>query len=820
MTQREPSPAASPSEEGFSKGDFFRVALIAVAYFTANKIGQIFPDTGKILSSIWPASGVGLASLLLIPRRLWPYGNIAIFVAGNLGDLLSGLSLSSTVGYVVVDCLESTSCAWLITRLCGTPVTFNRVKEIFALLCAATIANACTASISAGIASLTNIGGFWVFWATWYVSNGLGILIVAPLIVSWSCFIRKGIRFKWRYAVEAALCIGLWSFLAFVCFHTSTSMSFLGSKPYLLLLFLCWAAIRLNPPMMFAGMVIFASIAVSGDLIASGPLTWGETQRERQALVQLFLGVTAATGFLLATSYQEKKDSEQSLRLSEKELREAQANMRVLINSTNDLIWSVDLDFRLLTYNEPLREHIQKVYGTSVFLGARPEDLLPPDRAALFPCLYRQVLDEGSQRQEYTTTDGRELEISLYAIADDGKIIGVSAFGKDITERKRLEEQLIQSQKMESIGRLAGGVAHDFNNMLSVIIGSADMLKLKVPQGDPRWDYLEQISKAAERSGQITRQLLALSRKQVIAPKTVNLNSLVQDLQKNLARLIGEDVRLAFKPAPGLWDVLIDPSQVDQIIMNLSVNARDAMPGGGSLTIETSNIHIDSNYTRMHIEATPGDYVSLRVADTGSGMSREIQTHIFEPFFTTKEIGKGTGLGLATVYGIVTQNKGFINVYSEPGQGTVFQICLPRHFGETVKERDHLEMLPPTGSGTILVVEDEEMLLYMTTKMLEEIGYRVIQAASPKDAMKICEGSEEIDLVLTDVVMPEMNGRELVENIRSVRPGIRVLFMSGYTSDIIVQRGIVEEGMFFIEKPLELNHLNKKIKQVLSSEMS
>ncbi|WP_224984501.1 hybrid sensor histidine kinase/response regulator [Geomonas agri] len=387
---------------------------------------------------------------------------------------------------------------------------------------------------------------------------------------------------------------------------------------------------------------------------------------------------------------------------------------------------------------------------------------------------------------------------------------------RDVTEHKKLEEQLRQSQKMESVGRLAGGVAHDFNNMLGVIIGSAELCRHQLPEDTPVQKYLEHILKAAQRSSEITRQLLAFSRKEIVSPKAVNLNSQVIDAEKMLCRLIGEDIRLTFKPATSIWTVLIDPSQVDQILMNLSANSRDAMPDGGILNIETANIRLDPDYCRHHSGCSPGDYVKLTVSDTGIGMDRETREHIFEPFFTTKGLGVGTGLGLATVYGIVSQNNGFITVYSEPGHGTVFTIYLPRLPDAEADEQEVDVAIPSTGSGTVLLVEDEEMLLWTTTRMLEEMGYTVIQAQRPAQAIEICDKGEPIDLVLTDVVMPGMNGREMAERIRAVRPEVKVLFMSGYTADIVAQRGIVEEGMHYIPKPLDARKLNEKITQMLA----
>jgi two-component system, cell cycle sensor histidine kinase and response regulator CckA len=401
-------------------------------------------------------------------------------------------------------------------------------------------------------------------------------------------------------------------------------------------------------------------------------------------------------------------------------------------------------------------------------------------------------------------------------IIEEGRRIGTLCFGIDVTDHKMVEAQLRQSQKMESIGQLAGGVAHDFNNMLSVILGYAQLCQMEVTQESQLWQYVQEISKAGERSRDMVRQLLAFSRKEIISPRPINLNAHVIATEKTLGRLIGEEITLSFLPATNLWTVKIDPSQVDQILMNLAVNARDAMPGGGRLTLETANVTIDAAFCLYRLDARPGDYSCLTVRDTGTGMDRELVKRIFEPFFTTKEIGRGTGLGLATVYGIVTQNNGFIEVKSEPGRGTDFLIYLPRMIEESEAVAPE-EAQTLTGSGTVLVVEDDGMLLSMAAQMLEKIGYRVIRAESPRMALAVCQDDAvAIDLVLSDVVMPGMNGRELAQEIALLRPALKVLFMSGYSSEIVARRGIMELGMNFIQKPFDMEGLNLKIRETLA----
>jgi two-component system, cell cycle sensor histidine kinase and response regulator CckA len=402
-------------------------------------------------------------------------------------------------------------------------------------------------------------------------------------------------------------------------------------------------------------------------------------------------------------------------------------------------------------------------------------------------------------------------------IMEDGRSVGTLCFGIDITEHRMIEAQLRQSQKMESIGQLAGGVAHDFNNMLSVILGYAQLCQLEVTQGGMLWQYIYEITKAGERSRDMVRQLLAFSRKEIISPRAVNLNAHCIETERTLSRLIGEEITLSFLPSTQLWTVKIDPSQADQILINLAVNARDAMPGGGRLAVETSNVSIDEEFCHYHLDARPGDYACLAVRDTGTGMEHELVKRIFEPFFTTKEVGKGTGLGLATVYGIVTQNNGFIEVESEPGRGTSFMIYLPRLPEET--ETAFPEQPEPlTGTGTVLVVEDDAMMRSMARQLLEKIGYRVIEAETPERALSICRDKIiPLDLVLSDVVMPGMNGREMAQGIAGLRPGLKLLFMSGYPSDIVAKRGIMEPGTNYIQKPFDMEELNRKIQETLQS---
>ncbi len=387
-------------------------------------------------------------------------------------------------------------------------------------------------------------------------------------------------------------------------------------------------------------------------------------------------------------------------------------------------------------------------------------------------------------------------------------------------EREKLQSQLLQSQKLESVGRLAGGVAHDFNNMLTIINGYAELMTDVLSPSEPLYNNALQIHEAGKRSAVIVRKLLAFARKQTISPEVMNLNDNVASMLKMLQQLIGENIELAWRPGENLWLVKMDFSQLDQILANLVVNARDAIADIGKITIETKNVEFDEQYCDTHTGFVPGQFVMLTISDTGCGMEAEVFDNLFEPFFTTKRIGKGTGLGLSTVYGIVKQNSGFINVYSEPGQGTTFRIYLPRHTGETAASNiDSREQYPPGNGETILVLEDEIPVLNLAKTMLEKLGYKVLASNSADEALTLIKShGGAIDLLITDVIMPEMNGRDFANQVNGLYPEIKTLFMSGYTSDVIVRHGILEEGVRYIQKPFSIKDLAIKVRKVIEEE--
>jgi len=413
-------------------------------------------------------------------------------------------------------------------------------------------------------------------------------------------------------------------------------------------------------------------------------------------------------------------------------------------------------------------------------------------------------------------------EMTITPVRDaQGDIAHFIAIKQDVTEQKELERQLYQAQKMEAVGQLAGGVAHDFNNLMGVILGYSEILEEEFAPADPNRKKVEQMHRAAVRAALLTRQLLAFSRQQVLQPVVMDLNATVVDVDKMLSRLISEDIKLVTILQPHLGKVKADRTQIEQIIMNLAVNARDAMPQGGTLTIETSDVDLDENYARQHAVGKPGSYVRLTVSDTGIGIDKEIQAHIFEPFFTTKGVGKGTGLGLSTVYGIVKQSGGYIWVYSEPGQGTTFKVYLPRIEEALEQSNEEKPASVPRGTETILLVEDAASLLELAREFLESCGYTVLAAGSPAEGIRIVEKHKgPIPLLVTDIVMPEMSGRVLAEKLTALRPSLRVLYMSGYSHDIIDQYGAMDSGQDYLQKPFTKKDLATKVRELLDAATS
>jgi PAS domain S-box-containing protein len=510
----------------------------------------------------------------------------------------------------------------------------------------------------------------------------------------------------------------------------------------------------------------------------------------------------------------ERKQDEAALRASEE-------RYRLITENTSDLIGVLDPQ-NCVVYLSPSHRQVLGIDPESL-VGARWMDLIHPDDLAFVESQWAKLQTDGKTdatfRYQHADGSWRWLESSA-TVTTSQKPPYIVTVSRDVTERRRLEAQFQQAQKMEGIGRLAGGVAHDFNNLLTVMTGYGEIARENLLPTNPAHEDLGELLKAAERASDLTRQLLAFARKQAIEPRILNINDLIVDMGRLLRRLIGEDIELITLPAPNLGQVKVDRGQIEQVVVNLAVNARDAMPNGGKLTIETKNATLDDLYAQQHLEVSAGEYILLAISDTGVGMDAEIQSHLFEPFFTTKAAGKGTGLGLATCYGIVKQHSGSIGVYSEVGHGTTFKIYLPCVASATERGVQRVEVDGlPRGAETVLLVEDEISVRALAARVLRAQGYAVIEAANGDEALALAHdrGEAGIDLLLTDVIMPQIGGRELAARLKALLPQVKVLYMSGYTDDAIVHHGRLEPGIVFLHKPFSPAALARKVREVLDT---
>jgi len=511
------------------------------------------------------------------------------------------------------------------------------------------------------------------------------------------------------------------------------------------------------------------------------------------------------------------------LKRAETSLREAQQFLRQIIDADPNLVFVKDWDGKFTLANRAVAE----IYGTTpeALVGKTDadfnanreevENFLRDDREVM-TTLQKKFIPEELVSNAKTGETRWFHTVKVPLVSPDGKARQVLGVATDITQHRNLESQLRQSQKMEAIGKLAGGVAHDFNNLLTSILGYSDLVLEQLGQDNPLREDVTEIKKAGERAAALTRQLLAFSRKQILKPVVVDINAVVANIEKMLRRLIGENIDLKTTLDPSLGSVKADPGQIEQVILNLAVNARDAMSNGGRLTIETANVLLDENYTHDHVGSRAGRHVMLAVSDSGHGMDAETRAHIFEPFFTTKELGKGTGLGLSTVYGIVKQSDGYISVYSEQGKGTSFKVYLPRVDEVAARPAPKEALAPSRSSETILLVEDEDGVRALARRVLETNGYTVLEACDGETAVQIAGAqSGAIHLMLTDALMPGITGPELARRVCASRPGMKVIFMSGYTDEAVVRHGLVAGGTDFIQKPFEFEALARKVRAVL-----
>ena len=543
-----------------------------------------------------------------------------------------------------------------------------------------------------------------------------------------------------------------------------------------------------------------------------------QTDQANRAVSEL-----SETNAALENTIRRLEAAESTATLAQASRQETQLLLDVVLNNSPVGVALFDDERKLVRVNAAI-ESITGVPAES-HVGRRADEIMSDDIADTIDGFLDHVLTTsesvtnlplaGSSRA--APTKERHFLSSFFPVVLPGRRNGIGAVILETTQYRQLEEQLLQAQKMEAVGRLAGGVAHDFNNMLTAIMSYSELILADIPANSPQRADLDEIVKAADKAKALTRKLLAFSRQQVLRPARVDLNSTIESLRNMMRRILGKEVQLTLQLGDELWPVTADPIELERVIMNLVINSRDAMPKGGKLIVETSNVTIDEEYASTHADTSAGEYVQITVTDTGSGMTREVREKLFEPFFTTKEKGKGTGLGLPSAYGIVKQSGGFIWVYSEPGQGTTFKVYLPRaEEGESVRASTPSKNRR-VGTETILLVEDDAEVRQVATRILRRNGYQVLEAENGAEALKLCESQEEpVDLIVTDIVMPEMGGSELAKKIREKQPDARILFTSGYTEDTALRQQFLQPGEAFIEKPFTPALLAQKARDLLS----
>ncbi len=796
-------PPVQPSPPAWQLPYLPGVGLLAVLYLVTAQLGILVAVAHGAISSAWPPAGVALAALLLGGSRYWPgiaLGSFLFSWSGGIPPLMAAVIAAGNT-------LEPLAGAYLLGRVAGFRVTMDRLSDVLALV----FFGACVApvfSATLGMAALLPLDGDahrqLTLWAVWWSGDAVGVLLLAPLILAWATGTRP--RLARREILEMLLLAAFLAGMAAVLFHTTFSYV------YAIFPVALWAALRFGLRGASAAGLLVSVIAIIHTTRGLGPFT-DSTPTNNMFQLWTFMVLLVVTSLIVAAVVSERRRIERAMEHAGRLARE-------VLEFAPVGIYRTALDSKILFTNSALA----RILGWNVadLLGRQLGEVAyasPEDREALVK-RFHEVGEGRGLDVRWKRKDGTPIYVEMHArVIHDaaGTVMGYEGFIFETTERRALEEQLRQSQKIEAIGRLAGGVAHDFNNLLTAIFGSSDLLLEVTPEDDGRREDILEIRKAADRAATLTRQLLAFSRQQVLATQVIDLNAVVRGMEGMLRRLVRENIEWRTVLPAGLPAVRADPGQLEQVIINLVVNAGDAMPRGGKLVVETATVTLDEAYAYAHRPITPGRYVMLAVSDNGQGMAPEVQARIFEPFFTTKPKGVGTGLGLAMVYGIVKQSQGFIWVYSEPGRGTTFKIYLPQA-GEAAEPATPRSLLPVAlrGTETLLVVEDELSVRALAKRVLEANGYTVLVAGNGAQALAVAhEVRGRIDLVVSDVIMPGMGGRELAEQLMALRPGIKVLFVSGYTDDTIMDQGVLMAGTAYLQKPFSPHGLAAKVREVL-----
>jgi PAS domain S-box-containing protein len=779
-----------------------RVALLAAVYFVAGRIGFMVSAIDPIVSSVWPPSGVALAAMLLMGPRFWPGITIGAFLLNASGTIAPLAAVVIAVG----NTLEALLAAWLLTSV-GFRLSLERLRDVLALVLGAIASTPVSATVGVTVLALVRGYGIpdWTIWTTWFSGDALGIVLVTPLILIWAA--GPPLRVSRRDVIEASVLGTLLIAAAVVLWRAPVSYV------YAIFPLTIWAALRFGVRGAAAASVVVTAIAVGYTVSGVGPFATSTPVNNLFSL-QTFIAVLALTNLIIAAVIAERRTVESALQRSRQQHQD-------IFNYASVGVLQTDLQGKIILAN-PALARILGYEGPESLIGLKMADDIYLDPAQRDSIVGR-FGEVGSIPVEvqWKRRDGSPIWVDVHgrAVRDGPVPAYFEGFIYDLTSRKQLESQFRQAQKMEAVGRLAGGVAHDFNNLLTVIASCTDFVLGDPTLGEEHREDLTEVKKATDRATALTRQMVAFGRTQVLRPATINMNDLLTELLPMLKRLFETTIDIRIRAEKDLWSVRADPGQIEQVLLNLAINSRDAMPDGGTLTFTTENRVVDANPSGVGIyRMTPGDYVLLRVRDTGVGMDEETQRQIFEPFFTTKEVGKGTGLGLATAYGIVNQSGGYVRVRTAPGQGAEFMIYLPRTDAVAEKSTHAERRDDGPASGTILVVEDEPAVRSALERMLIAGGYKVVPAENGAEALKLFDaGKDDIDLLITDLVMPGIGGRDLARQCKAIRDSLKVIYISGYTRDSLLSPQTFEEGTEFIEKPFTSDAILDRIARVLQA---
>ena len=799
---------------------FLFACALAAGYFVAARLGLGYASIGESISLVWPPTGIALAALTAWGLRYWP----AVALGAFLANAASPVPIAAAAGIALGNTLESVVGAWLLRRAAGARPDLDSMVTVRALvLQAAPLAALLSATIGVASLDLAGVlpGAAIQAGGIWWIGDVLGALVVAPVLLTW---LTRPRPHGARGVLEIVLlCVGT-AAAAEVALGRLIDLPLLRGLDYLYLLFpfVVWAALRFGSRGASLMTLTISTVAVWRTAAGGGPFA-GDSMPQTLFAAACYLALVAVTGLLLAAAVSDERvGATATLRQRDDQLREA-------LEAARSGTWSWSSADDHVVWDDAMRRLYELEPGQDVTTYAQFRALVHPDDLPHVEATVARAMEQGGRLDfefrarlpdggiRWMANQGRVVRDSA------GRPVGLTGVSTDATERRFAEEQLRQAHRMESVGRLAGGVAHEANNQMSVVIGASDFILKRTDVAPAIRSDVESIRRAAERTAAVTAQLLAFSRRQILTLQVLDLGALVEQFRPVIERIMGEDCAVRLKLAGGLEPVKADPGQLEQVLVNLALNARDAMPRGGVLTLETSAIELDRSSPEASRGAAvrPGRYVVLSVSDTGHGMDRETMAHVFEPFFTTKGVGRGTGLGLSTVYGIVKQSDGYIWAESEPGRGTTFRIYLPATVDQAVAPPPPAPAAPRAQGEIVLVVEDEDAVREVAQRALEDAGYRVLAAAGGAQALELLGGAREpVALLLTDVVMPAMSGRELAETVAERRPGIAVLYTSGYTDGEIVRRGLLAPGMAFLPKPFTPSRLVEAVQSLIRGRTS